>query len=96
MVSFGPIMDLDAAAWAALLLSLRVATVAMLCSLPLALWVAWILARKQFRGKGVLSALVHLPLVLPPVVTDEIAAHPSYGTVSARPTRRPSGGSSGP
>ncbi|HAC48265.1 MAG TPA: molybdate ABC transporter permease subunit, partial [Sulfitobacter sp.] len=32
-------MDLDAAAWAALLLSLRVATVAMLCSLPLALWV---------------------------------------------------------
>ena len=69
MVSFGPIMDLDAAAWAALLLSLRVATVAMLCSLPLALWVAWILARKQFRGKGVLSALVHLPLVLPPVVT---------------------------
>jgi len=69
MVSFGPIMDLDAAAWAALLLSLRVATVAMLCSLPLALWVAWILARKQFRGKGVFSALVHLPLVLPPVVT---------------------------
>ena len=69
MVSFGPIMDLDAAAWAALLLSLRVATVAMLCSLPLALWVAWILARKEFRGKGVLSALVHLPLVLPPVVT---------------------------
>ena len=69
MVSFGPIMDLDAAAWAALLLSLRVATAAMLCSLPLALWVAWILARKEFRGKGVLSALVHLPLVLPPVVT---------------------------
>ncbi|WP_339637748.1 molybdate ABC transporter permease subunit [uncultured Sulfitobacter sp.] len=62
-------MDLDAAAWAALMLSLRVATVAMLCSLPLALWVAWILARKEFRGKGLLSALVHLPLVLPPVVT---------------------------
>ncbi|MFG6582224.1 molybdate ABC transporter permease subunit [Sulfitobacter sp. 1A12779] len=62
-------MDLDAAAWSALLLSLRVASVAMLCSLPLALWVAWILARKEFRGKGVFSALVHLPLVLPPVVT---------------------------
>ncbi|WP_243266870.1 molybdate ABC transporter permease subunit [Sulfitobacter sp. DSM 110093] len=62
-------MDLDTAAWAALLLSLRVAGVAMLCSLPLALWVAWILARKEFRGKGLFSALVHLPLVLPPVVT---------------------------
>jgi len=62
-------MALDAAAWDALLLSLRVASVAMLLSLPLALWVAWILARKEFRGKGLLSALVHLPLVLPPVVT---------------------------
>ena len=69
MVSSGPIMELDAAAWAALTLSLRVASVALLCSLPLALWVAWILARKEFPGKGLLSALVHLPLVLPPVVT---------------------------
>lgn len=62
-------MAIDAAAWAALMLSLRVAVVAMVLSLPLALWVAWLLARRDFRGKGLLSALVHLPLVLPPVVT---------------------------
>ena len=33
------------------------------------LWVAWLLARRSFRGKALLNALVHLPLVLPPVVT---------------------------
>ncbi len=60
---------LDAASWDALRLSLLVSSVATLCALPLALWVAWVLARARFRGKAVLSALVHLPLVLPPVVT---------------------------
>lgn len=55
--------------WAALGLSLKVSLWATVLSLPLALWVAWLLARREFRGKSLLSALVHLPLVLPPVVT---------------------------
>jgi molybdate transport system permease protein len=60
---------LDDAGWTALMLSLRVSVVATLVSLPVALWVAWLLARREFPGKVLLSALVHLPLVLPPVVT---------------------------
>lgn len=62
-------MSLRPEEWAALGLSLQVSLVATLLSLPLALWVAWLLARGQFPGKSLLSALVHLPLVLPPVVT---------------------------
>ncbi|MGY0634942.1 molybdate ABC transporter permease subunit [Luteimonas sp. A478] len=49
-------------------LSVRVASVAALASLPLAVAVGWLLARKRFPGKALLDALVHLPLVLPPVV----------------------------
>ena len=60
---------LDAAAWEALRLSLRVALCATALAVPLALWIAWLLARKSFPGKALLNALVHLPLVLPPVVT---------------------------
>jgi len=55
--------------WAAVRLSLVVATTAMLASLPLGLAVAWLLARKRFWGKTLLDAIVHLPLILPPVVT---------------------------
>ncbi|WP_376741737.1 molybdate ABC transporter permease subunit [Ensifer sesbaniae] len=51
------------------MLSLRVATVAMICSLPFALAVAMLLARGRFWGKTLLNGLVHLPLILPPVVT---------------------------
>jgi molybdate transport system permease protein len=51
-----------------LLLSLRIAAASVVASLPLAIACAWILARKQFAGKAVFDALVHLPLVLPPVV----------------------------
>src|SRR6185312_16134807 len=50
-------------------LSLRVAIVATLFALPLGLVVAYLLARKDFWGKALLDGLVHLPLVLPPVVT---------------------------
>ena len=50
-------------------LSLRVAFWAMLTSLPLATIVAMVLARGRFWGKSLLDGLVHLPLVLPPVVT---------------------------
>ena len=53
----------------AIWLSLRVALFATLCALPLAIWVAYILARKQFPGHQLLNVLVHLPLVMPPVVT---------------------------
>ena len=62
-------MSVDAAAWDALRLSLWVACWATVLAVPLALWVAWLLARRDFWGKSLLNALVHLPLVLPPVVT---------------------------
>jgi molybdate transport system permease protein len=50
------------------LLSLKVALAAVAASLPVAIAVAWLLARREFRGKTLLDAIVHLPLVLPPVV----------------------------
>ncbi|WP_339640854.1 molybdate ABC transporter permease subunit [Jannaschia helgolandensis] len=62
-------IELPPEAWEALRLSLKVSIVATVLSLPVAIWVAHILARGRFRGRGLLDALVHLPLVLPPVVT---------------------------
>ncbi|ETW13593.1 molybdate ABC transporter permease protein [Roseivivax marinus] len=56
-------------AWQAVALSLRVSLVATLASLPLGLLAAIALARGRFPGRGLLNGLVHLPLVLPPVVT---------------------------
>jgi molybdate transport system permease protein len=53
---------------AALLLSLKVAFWAVLCSLPFGVMLAWVLARLNFPGKSLLDGLLHLPLVLPPVV----------------------------
>lgn len=53
----------------ALWLSLRVALASVLCSLPFAILMAWVLTRRRFTGTLLLDALVHLPLVLPPVVT---------------------------
>jgi molybdate transport system permease protein len=55
--------------WTAILLSLRVSIVAMLASLPFGILVALLLARGRFWGKSVLNGVVHLPLILPPVVT---------------------------
>lgn len=55
--------------WSAVGLSLRVSLVATLASLPFAIWIAHLLARRDFWGKQLLNGLVHLPLVLPPVVT---------------------------
>jgi len=52
----------------ALLLSLDVALRSVLCSLPVAVAVAWLLTRRRVPGRLLLDALVHLPLVLPPVV----------------------------
>ncbi len=62
-------MILGAAEWAIVGLSLKIALWAVILSLPFAIWIATILARRDFRGKGALNILVHLPLVLPPVVT---------------------------
>jgi len=52
----------------ALLLSLRVAFWAVVCSLPFGVLLAWVLSRRDFFGKSLLDGLLHLPLVLPPVV----------------------------
>ena len=52
----------------AIALSLKVASLAALASLPFGIALGWVLARKRFPGKSLLDALVHLPLVLPPVV----------------------------
>jgi molybdate transport system permease protein len=53
----------------ALVLSLKVAGLATLASLPFGVAVAWVRARKRFFGHDLLNGLVHLPLILPPVVT---------------------------
>ena len=55
--------------WTAVLLSLRIAVVATVVALPFGVAIAWLLARKDFWGKALLDGIVHLPLVLPPVVT---------------------------
>src|SRR5262245_27853666 len=52
----------------ALLLSLKVAFWSVAASLPVAVALAWLLSRRDFFGKSLLDAVVHLPLVLPPVV----------------------------
>lgn len=60
---------LGPAEWQAVRLSLRVGLVATLASLPLGILTAYALARWSFPGKQLLNGLVHLPLILPPVVT---------------------------
>lgn len=60
---------LSPAEWEVLVLSLKVSGVAMVAALPVAFALAWVLARWRFPGKVLVDALVHLPLVLPPVVT---------------------------
>jgi molybdate transport system permease protein len=54
--------------WFPLWLSLKVAAVATLISVAAGIWLAWLLANKQFRGKDALDALTTLPLALPPTV----------------------------
>jgi molybdate transport system permease protein len=56
-------------AWTAIALTMRIAVVATVVATPIGIAIAWLLARKRFPGKVILEALVHLPLVLPPVVT---------------------------
>jgi molybdate transport system permease protein len=60
---------LTPAEWTAIALSLRIAFWATLGSLPVGIGLAYLLARGRFPGKTLLDGFVHLPLVLPPVVT---------------------------
>lgn len=62
-------MSLTPDDWEIILLSLKVGLTAVAGCLPLAFGLAWVLARLDFPGKVIIDALVHLPLVLPPVVT---------------------------
>ena len=55
--------------WGVVLLSLKVSGAAIALALPLAFLLAWLLARSRMPGRILLDALVHLPLVIPPVVT---------------------------
>jgi molybdate transport system permease protein len=63
------LLNLSPEEWTAVHLSIRVATVAMLASLPFGIAVAYVLARGRFPGKAILDGIVFLPLILPPVVT---------------------------
>jgi molybdate transport system permease protein len=63
------IMDLSDSELTAILLSLKVAVWAMAASLPFGILAALLLARGRFWGKSLLNGMVHLPLILPPVVT---------------------------
>src|SRR5262249_54758288 len=68
----GPVqamLDLSPDEWIAIRLSLKIAVVATAVALPFGIALAWLLARKNFWGKALLDGLVHMPLVLPPVVT---------------------------
>ena len=62
-------LDLSPQDWTAVQLSLRIAAVSTVVALPFGVAIAYLLARKSFWGKSLLDAVVHLPLVLPPVVT---------------------------
>jgi len=54
--------------WGVVFLTLDVATRSVVFGLPVAVLVAWLLARTRFPGRGLLDAFAHLPMVLPPVV----------------------------
>src|SRR5215469_10229982 len=62
-------LELSPDEWTAIRLSLKIAAVATMVALPFGLACAFVLARRDFWGKTLLDGLVHLPLVLPPVVT---------------------------
>lgn len=63
------IFQLSPYEWEALKLSLLVGFWSVLCSLPFGIFFGWLLARREFPGKSILDGVLHLPLVIPPVVT---------------------------
>ena len=62
-------LALNEAEWTAIKLSLLVSTVAVAASLPFGIFIALLLSRGRFWGKSMLNGVVHLPLIMPPVVT---------------------------
>ena len=60
---------MSAAEWQAVRLTLQVSLTAVVLTLPPAILLGWLLARRQFPGKAAVEVLLNLPLVLPPVVT---------------------------
>ncbi len=66
------VLELSPQEWTAVRLSIKVAFWAMTASLPVGIAVAMLLARGRFWGKSILNGVVHLPLVMPPVVTGYI------------------------
>jgi len=63
------LLSLTPAEWEAIVLSLKVSVLAVGASLPAGIAAAWMLSRCRFPGKGIIDGVIHLPLVLPPVVT---------------------------
>jgi len=63
------VFELTPAEWVAIKLPVRIAVVATAVALPFGIALGWLLARKSFWGKTLLDGMLHLPLVLPPVVT---------------------------
>lgn len=61
-------MFLSEPEWQAVLLSLKVSSLAVALSLPFGIFFSWLLVRRTFPGKALLDSILHLPLVLPPVV----------------------------
>ncbi len=60
---------MSAEIWSIVLLSLKVSAFALVWAVPVAFGLAYLLARKRFWGRRLLSAIIMLPLVMPPVVT---------------------------
>jgi len=63
------LLKINETEYQAILLSVRVAFYSSLINLPFAIWTGYLMARKNFPGKSIVSGLVNLPLVLPPVTT---------------------------
>ena len=68
-MNWSSLFHFSAAEWIAIRLSLKVAMWAVGTSLPFGVFLALVLARRRFWGREVLDVCVHLPLILPPVVT---------------------------
>jgi molybdate transport system permease protein len=62
-------LDLSPDEWNAVRLSIKVSTWATIVSLPFGVLIAHVLARREFWGKSIVNGIIHLPLILPPVVT---------------------------
>ena len=62
-------LELSDQFWTVISLSMQVSLVAMIFTVPFAIFVAYLLARKRFPGWHIFNAICHLPLVMPPVIT---------------------------